>query len=184
MIDLAYRSKEFKNISAHIVYENDEFEYEFGLNPVLKHKPARSNRGKPIFYYAVFNLVNGGYGFEVMSHDDVLQHGKKFSKTFNKGPWQTDFDSMALKTVLKKALKYAPLKSDFALAVETDETIKSSISDDMTRVPSDTLEADYEEKEELQPQSQQVIEQQPVNPIEQDMFQQMNEQIIDPMEMM
>ena len=40
MIDLAYRSKEVTDISAQCVYENDEFEYELGLSPVLKHKPA------------------------------------------------------------------------------------------------------------------------------------------------
>lgn len=148
LIDLARRSKEFKLIDARVVYENDEFEYEFGLNPSLKHKPARSNRGKPIYYYAVYTLVNGGYGFEVMSREDIEAHAKKFSKTYNNGPWQTDFDAMAKKTVLKQTLKYAPLKSDFALAIETDETVKSQIADDMKRVPSDSLDADYTEKEE------------------------------------
>lgn len=149
MISLARRSKEIKNISAHVVYENDEFDYEYGLNPDLKHKPTKSNRGKPIYYYATFHLVNGGFGFEVMSYEDCVEHGKKFSKTYNNGPWKTDFDSMALKTVLKKALKYAPLKSDFAMAIESDETVKSHISEDMLRVPNDTLEAEFEVKEEV-----------------------------------
>lgn len=150
MVDMAYRNPEFQNVSAHVVYENDEFDYEYGLNPDLKHKPAKTNRGKPTHYYATFHLKNGGFGFEVMSYDDAMQHGKKFSKTYNNGPWQTDFDSMALKTVLKKALKYAPLSSDFALAIETDESVKNEISADMKRVPNETLEADFTEKEEVQ----------------------------------
>lgn len=160
LIDLAYRSGEFKNISAHVVYENDDFDYEFGLNPILKHKPAKTNRGNPAYYYAAFNLVNGGYGFEVISYEEAVQHGKKFSKTYNNGPWKTDFDAMALKTVLKKALKYAPLKSDFALAVETDETVKSQISEDMKSVPSDTLDAEYEVKEEQPKEDSQAQEEQ------------------------
>lgn len=137
LIDLAYRSGEVKTIQAHIVYENDEFDFEYGLNPDLRHKPAKKDRGEPVWYYAVFKLVNGGEGFEVMSRDDILEHAKKYSKTFNNGPWQTNFDEMAKKTVLKKVLKYAPLKSDFLRAVETDETIKSQISDDMTTVPNE-----------------------------------------------
>lgn len=44
---------------------------------------------------------------------------------------------MAKKTVLKKALKYAPIKTEFVRQIETDETIKSDISDDMTLVPNE-----------------------------------------------
>lgn len=122
LIDLAHRSGEIKSIEAHEVCENDEFIFEFGLEPKLVHKPAMSNRGQVVWYYAVYRLVNGGYGFEVMSREDVETHARKYSKTFANGPWQTNFDEMAKKTVLKKALKYAPLKSDFVRGVALDET--------------------------------------------------------------
>ena len=122
LIDLAYRSEELRSIEAHEVYENDVFDFEFGLNPKLVHKPAIKDRGEVVWYYAVYHLVNGGCGFEVMSRDDVETHARKYSKTFNNGPWQTDFDEMAKKTVLKKVLKYAPLKSDFARGISADET--------------------------------------------------------------
>ncbi len=122
LIDLAYRSEELRSIEAHEVYENDVFDFEFGLNSKLVHKPAIKDRGEVVWYYAVYHLVNGGYGFEVMSREDVEVHARKYSKTFNNGPWQTDFDEMAKKTVLKKALKYAPLKSDFIRGISADET--------------------------------------------------------------
>ena len=122
LIDLAYRSEELRSIEAHEVYENDVFDFEFGLNPKLVHKPAIKDRGEVVWYYAVYHLVNGGCGFEVMSREDVETHARKYSKTFNNGPWQTDFDEMAKKTVLKKVLKYAPLKSDFARGISADET--------------------------------------------------------------
>lgn len=41
---------------------------------------------------------------------------------------------MAKKTVLKKALKYAPLKSDFVRGISNDETIKKDLSPDMSDV--------------------------------------------------
>ena len=62
LIDLAYRSGEVKMIQAHTVYENDDFTYELGLEPKLHHIPAKSDRGAPIFFYAVFHTKDGGYG--------------------------------------------------------------------------------------------------------------------------
>ena len=47
LIDLAYRSGQISVIQAHTVYENDEFEYELGLDPKLKHVPAKGRQGKP-----------------------------------------------------------------------------------------------------------------------------------------
>ena len=145
LIDLAYRSGEVKMIDAQTVYENDEFEYELGMDPVLKHKPARTNRGNPIYFYATFKLTNGGQGFQVMSIEDVQDHAKKYSKTYNNGPWQTNFEEMAKKTVLKKLLKYAPLKTEFVKQVTSDETIKTSISDHMEEIPNEYMDVEYEE---------------------------------------
>lgn len=151
LIDLAYRSGEVKMIDAQTVYENDEFEYELGMDPVLKHKPARTNRGNPIYFYATFKLTNGGQGFQVMSIEDVQAHAKKYSKTYNNGPWQTNFEEMAKKTVLKKLLKYAPLKTEFVKQVTSDETIKTSISDHMEDVPNEYMDVEYEEHQNEDP---------------------------------
>lgn len=144
MIDLAYRSGEVQNIQAHEVYENDTFEYELGLNPKLRHVPALKDRGDVILYYAVFKLTNGGVGFEVMSKEDVEAFAKKKSKTYGTGPWQSDFDAMAKKTLVKRLLKFAPLKSDFVRAVIADETIKSGISENMVDLPDETVTIDAE----------------------------------------
>lgn len=139
MIDLAYRSGDVSTIQAHTVYANDEFEYELGLEPKLRHVPAKSDRGDPVFFYAVFRTKDSGYGFDVMSVDDVRAHAKKYSKAYSNGPWQTNFEEMAKKTVLKRVLKYAPLKTDFVRGLAADETIKTQLSDDMFSVPDETV---------------------------------------------
>lgn len=146
LIDLAYRSGEIKDIQAHEVYENDKFEYEFGLEPKLKHIPATSNRGEVIMYYAVFHMVNGGYGFEVMSKDDIIKHAQKASQAYGSSfsPWNKYFDEMAKKTVIKKCLKYAPIKTDFVREISADETIKSTIAEHMTDEPDETVTIDVE----------------------------------------
>lgn len=138
LLTLAYRTGEYKQIYAMQVYAGDEFEYEFGLEPKLVHKPSGTPTGEPPHYYAVYRLVNGGYGFAVMSRQEVEQHRDRFSPSAKRGksPWVTDFDAMALKTVLKKALKYAPKSVEFASAISSDETIKTDIAADMTEVPT------------------------------------------------
>ena len=144
LIDLAYRSGEVSIIQAQTVFEHDEFEYELGLDPKLKHIPATKDRGNAIAYYAIFKTKDGGYGFEVMSMDDVRAHAKRYSKAYSNSPWQTNFDEMAKKTVLKKVLKYPPLKSDFVRGITQDETIKTKIDEDMYSVPDETIYADYD----------------------------------------
>lgn len=131
LIDLAYRSGEFQCIMSEIVYENDKFEFEYGLNAKLVHKPCMGERGSMKWVYAMYKLKDGGYSFVVKSIDDIIRHGKKYSKTYNNGPWQSAFEEMAKKTVIKQLLKYAPLKSEFAHGVATDETINTlDVNDD------------------------------------------------------
>ena len=137
LFDLAYRSGEVELVQAHIVYENDTFECEYGLEPKLTHIPADSNRGNAIKVYAMFKTKSGGYGFEVMSMDDIRDHAKKYSKAYSSSfsPWSTNFEEMAKKTVLKRCLKYAPVKSDFVRGVVQDGSIKNELSEDMYDVP-------------------------------------------------
>jgi len=127
LIALAYRSGQVASIQAEVACENDDFEYEMGLEPKLHHRPAAANRGAPTHYYAVWKTKDGAVGFAVMSVEDIKVHAKKFSKAVAQGrtsPWDTSFDEMAKKTVLKKALKYAPLATDFQRGISSDSTIR------------------------------------------------------------
>lgn len=146
MIDLAYRSGQVKVIQAHAVHENDVFVFEYGLETQLRHKPALKNRGAVVAYYAVFQTKDGGFGLEVMSVEDIREHAKKYSQSYNStySPWQRNFDEMAKKTVLKKVLKYAPLKTEFLRALAADETIKTTIGKDMTEIHDETDYIDTE----------------------------------------
>ena len=151
MIELAHRSGEFKNIEAHEVHENDQFAYAYGLEPELVHRPAMADRGEVVCYYAVYTLVNGGFGFEVMSKEDIQAHAKKYSQAYNSSfsPWKTSFDEMAKKTVIKKVLKYAPIKTEFARAVAADETIKTELSSDMADMPNENVFEEAEVVEDM-----------------------------------
>lgn len=139
LIDMVYRNENIQTVQSQCVYENDEFEYELGLEPKLIHKPALRDRGDLILVYALWKSKNGGYGFEVMSKEDIDSHARKFSQSFGSSysPWKTNYEEMAKKTVIKKCMKYAPLKSDFVRAVSNDETIKSELDVDMSEIKSE-----------------------------------------------
>ena len=131
LINLAYRSPQIQTIQAHCVYENDLFDYELGLNPNLVHKPAMDSRGELRCVYALFRTSNGGYGFEVMSKSAIEAHAKQYSKAYDSSfsPWQTDFESMSKKTVIKQVLKYAPVKAEYVRAVTVDDTTGTELLD-------------------------------------------------------
>lgn len=139
-LDLAYRSGEVSIVDAQAVRENDEFDFQYGLEPKLKFKPALKDRGEVICYYAMFKTKSGGFNFLVMSKEDIQNHAKQFSQSYgsNYSPWKNNFDMMAKKTVLKAVLKYAPLKSEFVKNIATDETIKTTISQNMVDVNDET----------------------------------------------
>lgn len=143
LIDLAYRNGQMQTIQAQSVYENDYFEYEFGLEPKLVHRPAFEDRGDVTYFYGLFRTVNGGYGFSVMSKVEMDAYAKQYSKAFDSSysPWKTCYEEMAKKTVIKQALKYAPIKTDLQKVLSSDESIKKSIAQDMTEVQNEIIAA-------------------------------------------
>ncbi len=131
MIELLRRSGQLKDIYAYSVYENDEFEMTYGLDRDLKHKPNLQNKGNFIGCYCVAVLKDDARAFEYMTKEEIEAHGKKFSKTYGNGPWKTDFEAMAHKTVVKKMLKWLPVSVEFLEMANKDEkTFK--VSDEKT----------------------------------------------------
>lgn len=162
LLDLAYRSGEYQVIYAMEVYENDEFDFAYGLDPFLTHKPAKKPQGEPIYYYAVYKTKNGGTNFRVWSREKIDSHAKKYSQAVQKGltsPWKTDYDAMAKKTVLKDLLKYAPLSIEIQQQLSNDETIKKDIASNMADVQGEYIDVDFrsqyaQESEEVPGESQ------------------------------
>lgn len=123
MLELARRAG--VTVQVHEIKQNDKFEYQYGLNPDLKHTPILGDRGPTIGYYCIWKSKDGAFGIEVASRSDIEKFAKLKSKAYNDGPWKTDFDAMAKKTVIKQALKYAPLSVELETALSADGSVKN-----------------------------------------------------------
>jgi recombination protein RecT len=147
-IDLAYRTGSYDVIDVHEVYECDEFEFELGLDPNLKHKPGRPEKGKtkgdPIWFYAFYKLKSGGKRFRVWSREECLEHGKKHSKSYNRKdmPWQKNPNAMCKKTVIRDLLSLAPMSPEdrqmWAVAQSDNGVIRFNQETSETNVAFDT----------------------------------------------
>lgn len=132
MLDLARRSGQIQSFSAFTVHEGDEFHYELGLRPDIKHIPsdAADRDSRPINYvYAVANLKDGGVQFEVMSRA-AIEAVRMQSKAGKSGPWVTHWEEMAKKTCLRRLFKYLPISIEAARAIQVDENTDRGISVD------------------------------------------------------
>lgn len=112
LMRLAYRSGEVVRINTEVVYDGDEFEYELGLEPKLRHIPnrevKRTDTSLITHAYAVIKLKNGETFFEVMDRSE-LDKIKEFAKaSTTDAPWNKWFAEQCKKTVLKRAFKLIP----------------------------------------------------------------------------
>ncbi|MCY8641241.1 recombination protein RecT [Bacillus haynesii] len=138
MIDLARRSGHIQSIYAHTVHEADTFDYELGLHPKLVHKPATGQKGEMTHVYAVAHFKDGGYQFEVFSKQDI-ENVRKRSKSKDNGPWKTDYEEMAKKTVIRRMWKYLPISIEIQKQVTQDETVRKDITAEAQSVYDDEL---------------------------------------------
>ncbi|CAI8807899.1 hypothetical protein CHCC15325_1990 [Bacillus licheniformis] len=135
LIELVRRSGQVTSIVANEVYENDEFDFEYGINEKLYHKPTMdADRGKLKCFYAYARFKDGGHAFTVMSVEQINQIRDKFSKSQKNGkhfgPWADHYESMAKKTVIKQLVKYMPISVEIQNQITRDETVHSSFKEE------------------------------------------------------
>jgi len=128
MLELAYRSRLYKRISAKVVYAGDVFSYEYGKNHHLKHEPKWKSQ-EPLFVYADYEIENGGYDFTVWNWGAIMRHAKDFSDSIDSSysPWKSNPEEMAKKTAMKSLLKYGPrsieIAADMSSAINYDGNV-------------------------------------------------------------
>lgn len=153
-IELFYRHEKSLSLSVHAVHQNDVFDYEYGTNSFLKHKPCMNDRGEAIGYYAVAKM-HGATEFIVMSKTECLDWAKAYSQQWDKrnscfykgSSWLDDFDAMAKKTVVKQLCKTLPLSVEMSTAISYDGKAEEYKQDNNVPIPTEYEEvaSEYEE---------------------------------------
>lgn len=153
MVDLARRSGHVVNIHADVVYEADEFSFEYGSNQHLKHIPA-GERSKPLYAYCHAKLTDGE-AFIVLPYAEVLKvrdasQGYKTAKKYGKKdtPWIAHEHQMARKTAVRALFNELPIsieKVTDALEVDGSKANFANFAmhpDQGTPETGDTIEAE------------------------------------------
>jgi len=132
IVELVHRSGLVSKIHADRVCENDIFEYDKG--EITKHRiDWKKSRGNAYAYYVEITFKDGTIANRVMQKEDIDAIRRR-SKTSDNGPWKTDYDEMAKKTVFKNLSKWVSLTPELKDAVEKDNEGDSMI--DVTPVKS------------------------------------------------
>lgn len=132
-LDLAYRSGEVMGMQAQVVHEDDEFEWEEGLEPKLRHvRSAEADPGKMTHAYAVATMKNGHKAFVVMLAREV-ERIKARAPGAKKagGPWDTDPAEMWKKTAVRRLLKMLPLSPQKAAGLYKAQEVEDAVFEEM-----------------------------------------------------
>jgi len=185
LIELARRSKTIKTIAAEPVYENDDFECELASGRSIHHKiNIFKDRGEVVAYYCLVELTNGGEQFAIITKSDAEKFRDKYSKSYvmakssgkglEENNWVKNFDAMALKTCVIKALKLCPISIETLRAVQTEEIgdYNETAAEATPEATNVTYSVNEEPKQvEAQPQSavSKPIAQEPIEAVQDEM---------------
>lgn len=135
-IQLAIRTGQYKRINVTELYEG-QFESYDPITDELKYNLENKVSDEVTHYIAYFQTINGFEKYNVMSKEEVKEHAKKFSKTYLSrfSSWQTNFNTMAKKTVLKLLLsKFGILSIEMQTAQKVDQAVIKDVSNNNVEV--------------------------------------------------
>ena len=164
-VELAQRSGQIVRLANEIVYEGELVSHNRFTDEYVFDETKRVS-DKIIGYVAYAKLTNGFEKYVYWDVEKCKQHGLRFSQTFKRGYglWKDDFNSMALKSVLKHLIvKYLPKSLEMQMAIERDQ---ASLSGDIDNPQVNYVDngGEIPVAEEVKDfQEAEVVEQQPTD---------------------
>jgi recombination protein RecT len=125
LMKLGRNTGEIASIEARPVFQNDEFEVDYGSSQPLKHKPCLDgDRGELRCSYCRVTFKDPLIPpyIEVMTADDIAAVRKSSKMATNPdGPWVKSPDQMWRKSPIRRAFKYLPKSPELARFMATDD---------------------------------------------------------------
>lgn len=157
-IQLAQRTGMYRTLSAAPIYEGQLISENPLTGFVFDFTKKKSDT--IIGYASYFQLLNGFEKTLYSTVGELKKHGKRFSQTFKKdqGLWVDDFDSMALKTVIKANLsKWAPLSVDIQKAITFDQSVVKDVDTQDVEYVDNQSELIEDEEKRKSKESERVV---------------------------
>lgn len=135
LIDLMHRAGNVISVDPEVVRHGDEFDFERGTSPFIKHRPewqdadvklreSRDLLGPIVAAYAVLTLKGGFKKFSIMPWSKIatIRNGSPGYRANDQScVWNKHADEMAMKTAIRAAAKYVPYQPLLALAMAADD---------------------------------------------------------------
>lgn len=126
LVKLAHESNKLTKIEARVVYDGDDFRYEYGTKPFVRHIPTMETRGNLKACYAVAVFTNGFNQFEVMTLDDIAPIVNKADKS--QPSWKDYESEMWKRSALNRLCKLLPGQTDeLATSVYLNEQANAEV---------------------------------------------------------
>lgn len=154
MVTLFWRHPRAAHLNVETVYENDDFDYWYGIDPGLVHKPARvgrnqPGRGEPLgYWYAAARLSGGGFQFQVLDTDEVERRRAKSSSP-NSPAWKNEYNRMAEKSALRAMFNMLPKTRETAQALAWDGQARTNLAASAVDDPPEFDEDRYETEQPI-----------------------------------
>jgi recombination protein RecT len=118
---LMLRSPGLLKVEARAVFEGDVFDFRYGLEPDLRHKPALLSE-TVTHAYAILWRQGTDPTFEVVGRDEI-ERARLTSKAPDSPAWKQWYGEMARKVAVKRLGKYADLSPEATRAIEVDNLV-------------------------------------------------------------
>lgn len=173
LITLAKNTGNVKNVTAHPVFEGDQFKYNYGLMPDLQHIPfSGANPGKLTHAYAIVYYMDGGVDFEVIGEKVAIDAKNRSAARFQKdSPWNKPEDQPAMwvKTAIRRLMNRVPKSAEIVQKMDAenrsgqdmDHIVDISLDDFQSVNVQPVKQIDHDASDQ-----QQIQQRQPEKPVE------------------
>lgn len=121
LVQLAARSG--VSVSAHTVRDGDVFDWQYGTEEYLHHRPVIGSQEVAVAWYAIGKFSDGRPPLFVVIDRNVTEQAKAAGSAGDRGPWASHYNAMAEKTAAIRLSKWLPLTTDVAYAVAADGAV-------------------------------------------------------------
>jgi len=161
-IQLALRTGQYKAINVIAVREGELKKWN-RLTEEIELDLEGATSDKVVGYCGYFKLINGFEKTVYWTKDEIEAHRIKHNKMKDKkalnNVWKSDYDAMAMKTVLRNMLgKWGILSIEMQTAISNDEQETHDITDEANEVEPEVIdyqpESEAAKEEEPQPETE------------------------------